>query len=99
MSVYTDEVWGGADTGGSAVRKSKDIGAVPAGAAVDAGDVDTSGAVVVAPPSSSPLGAEWLEHLMPSFCGLESADACGRVVTGRVDNGVLGEDGDTPSVA
>ena len=99
IGIHTDEVGSGPDSGGSTVSKPKDIGAVPSRAAVDAGDVDACRAKVVSSPPALALGTERLENLVPALGGLEARDAWRGVISGGVDDGVFGEDGDTTIVA
>ena len=76
VGVHTDEVGGGPDSSGSTVSKPKNISAVPSRAAVDTGDVEACGAIVISSPPASALGTERLEHLVPALGGLEARDAC-----------------------
>ena len=72
IGIHTDEVGGGPDSGGSAISKTKNVGAVPSRATVNAGDVDACRAVVVSSPPTLALGAERLEHLVPALGSLEA---------------------------
>ena len=98
IGVHTDEVRGGPNSGSSAIGESKDIGAVATRAAIDTGDVKARWPSIVSPTPVPALGTERLEHLMPSLGGLEPRDARGGVVTGRVDDGIFGEDSDATVV-
>ena len=72
ISVHTDKVGSGPDSGGSTICKAKYIGAVPSRAAIDAGDINAGRAVVVSSPPTLALGAERLEHLVPALGSLEA---------------------------
>ena len=92
IGVHTNKVGGGTNSGSGTVGKSKDIGAVATRAAVDTGDVEACWPNIVTSPPVPALGTEGLKHLVPSLGGLESSHACGGVVSGRIDDGVFGED-------
>ena len=98
VGVHTDEVGSSTDPGRRTVRQSENVSAVPTRTAINAGNVETRRAKVSSSPSALTLGAEGLEDLVPALGGLETGDAWGRIIAGGVDDSVLRQNGDPPSV-
>ena len=99
VSVHTEEVGGGPDSGGSAVSETKDDSAVASCAAVDTGDIYACRAMVVSSSSALSLCTERLKDLVPALGSLEAGYTCRGVIAGRVDDGVFGKDGDPTVVS
>ena len=93
VGIHADEVGGGSDPGRSAVGKTKNVGAVASCTTVDTGDVNACRAVVVSPSPTLALGTNGLKYLVPALGGLEAGHASRRIITGRVDDSIFGEDG------
>ena len=98
IGVHTDEIRCSTDPSGRTVRQAENVSAVTTRTAIDTGNVKARRAKIVPSPSALTLGAEGLEDLVPALGGLETGDAWGRIVTSGVDDSVLRQNGDPPSV-
>ena len=93
VGIHADEVGGGSDPGRSTVGETENVSAVASRTPVDAGNVDASRAVVVAPSPTLALGAYGLKNFVPALGGLKAGHTSRGVIAGRVDDGILSKDG------